>query len=178
MFFIPGVIISLLTFPGVIVHEAAHLYFCRKFGLAVFDVCYFRFENVAGYVIHERTDDFKKQFFVGLGPLFVNTALCVLFCSAGFVQVWELKVMDPLAWFFYWLGISMGMHAIPSQEDMKSIWQQAPAEAKKGNWFAIVSFPLVAVLFVLGILRVVWADLGYGIAVGTLVPLAIFKLLV
>src|SRR5262245_37083476 len=29
MFFVPGFLISILTFPGVIVHEAAHAFFCR-----------------------------------------------------------------------------------------------------------------------------------------------------
>ena len=81
MFFIPGPVIAALTFPGVIVHEAAHLLFCRMFGLAVFDVCFFRFGNPAGYVLHEETDDFKKSFFVSMGPFFVNSFLCVLFCS-------------------------------------------------------------------------------------------------
>lgn len=57
---IPGIVISVLTFPGVIVHEAANLLFCRFAGLAVFDVRYFRFGNPAGYVLHETTSDFRK----------------------------------------------------------------------------------------------------------------------
>ncbi len=175
---IPGFVISYLTFPGVIIHEAAHLLFCRLFKLAVFDVCFFRSGNPAGYVIHEVTDDFKTTFFVSMGPFFVNTALCVVFCSAAFLPVWELKIADPLAYFFYWLGISIGMHAFPSTEDLKHIWKLAPANAKRGNILAIVSFPVIAVLYPLNFLRVVWADLGYGLAVGILTPLALFKLLI
>jgi hypothetical protein len=178
MFFIPGSVIAALTFPGVIVHEAAHFLFCKVRHLAVFDVCYFRFGNPAGYVIHEPTGDFLTTFYVSMGPFFINTALCVLFCSAAFIPVWELEAADPLAWFFYWLGISIGMHAFPSVEDLKFIWRLAPAEARRGNPLAIVSFPLVALLVVLNYLRVIWADLGYGLAVGILGPLAIFKALV
>lgn len=50
---IPGFLISIVTFPGVIVHEMAHQIFCRLCGVAVFDVCYFRFGNPSGYVVHE-----------------------------------------------------------------------------------------------------------------------------
>ena len=179
MFFIPGFVISLATFPGVIVHEAAHMLFCRIFKLAIFDVCFFRVgKNPAGYVIHQSTENFTATFFVALGPFFVNTALCIVFCSAAFLPVWELHVEDPLAYFFYWLGLSMGMHAFPSTQDLKGIWALAPLKAKQGNLLAILSFPIVAILYVLNFGRVIWADLGYGIAVGILAPLAIFRLLV
>lgn len=50
---IPGFLISILTFPGVIVHEIAHQLFCRICGVAVLDVCYFKAGNPAGYVVHE-----------------------------------------------------------------------------------------------------------------------------
>ncbi|MFY9559753.1 MAG: metalloprotease family protein [Terriglobales bacterium] len=177
MFFIPGFVISALTFPGVIVHETAHLFFCKLFRLAVYDVCFFRLGNPAGYVIHEKTDNFRALFFVSMGPFVINTLLCVVFCTAAFLPVWELKVDDLLAYFFYWLGLSIGMHAFPSTDDLTNIWALAPDLAKKGNPLAIVSLPLVAVLYVLNFARVVWADLGYGIAVGILGPIAIFKAL-
>jgi hypothetical protein len=45
------------------------------------------------------------------------------------------------------------------------------------NLLAIVSLPLAAILVVLNYARVVWADLGYGIAVGVLGPIAIFRAL-
>ncbi len=177
MFFIPGFVISLATFPGVIIHEAAHLFFCKLFRLAVFDVCFIRIGNPAGYVVHETTDNFRVMFLVGMGPFFINTLLCMVFCSAAFLPVWELKIDDPLAYFFYWLGLSIGMHAFPSTVDLTNIWAMAPGLAKRGNMLAIVSLPLVAVLHVLNFARVVWADLGYGIAVGILGPIAIFKAL-
>jgi hypothetical protein len=175
MFFIPGFVISIVTFPGVIIHEAAHQFFCKVNKLAVFDVCYFRFGNPAGYVVHETTNDFNKAFMVGMGPFFINSFFCVLFCSAAFLPVWELEVVDPLAYFFYWLGLSMGMHAFPSTQDMKEIWRLMPEAAKRINLLAIISYPLVAVVYVLNFARVIWADLGYGIAIGILAPLALFR---
>lgn len=178
MFFIPASVIAVLTFPGVIVHEAAHFIFCKMYRLAVFDVCFFRFGNPAGYVLHERPASFTASFFVGMGPFFVNSALCLLFCTAAFVPIWELKIEDPLAYFFYWLGLSIGMHAFPSTHDLKNLWQEAPAQAKAGNILAIVSYPIIALLYVANYARVIWADLGYAVAVGILLPLAIFRGLV
>jgi hypothetical protein len=177
MFFIPGRVIALLTFPGIIVHETGHFFFCRLFRLAVFDVCFFRFGNPAGYVIHERTDNFKALFFVSMGPFFVNTLLCMVFCTAAFLPVWELKMQDPLAYFFYWLGLSIGMHAFPSKDDLSNIWALAPEKAKHGNVLSVISLPLIAILYVLNYARIVWADLGYGIAVGILGPIALFRAL-
>ncbi len=87
MIFIPGPVIAALTFPGVIVHEAAHMLFCRLFGLAVLDVCFMRLGNPAGYVVHEPTERFGAAFLVGIGPFIVNTALCVVFCLPAFIPV-------------------------------------------------------------------------------------------
>jgi hypothetical protein len=177
MFLIPSVVISVLTFPGVIVHQAAHLLCCRIARLAVFDVRYFRFGNPAGYVIHEATTDFKKIFLVAMGPFFLNSAFCVLFCSAAFLPLWEFRVADPLAYFFYWLGLSLGMHAFPSTQDLKGMWKLMPAEAGKFNLLAIASYPIVALVYVLNYAKFFWADLAYGLAIGILVPIAIFKAL-
>jgi hypothetical protein len=175
MFFIPGFVIALATFPGVIVHEAGHLFFCKLFRLQVYDVCFFRVGNPAGYVIHENTENFTALFFVSMGPFFANTLLCMIFCTAAFLPVWELKISDPLAYFYYWLGLSIGMHAFPSTTDLSNLWELAPQWAKRWNVLAIVSLPLIALLYVLNFARVVWADLGYGIAVGILGPIAIFR---
>ena len=83
MFFIPGPVIAALTFPGVIIHEAGHLFFCRLFKLQVFDVCFFRFGNPAGYVVHQEIHDFRAQFFVSMWPFFANTLLCAIFCTTA-----------------------------------------------------------------------------------------------
>ena len=174
---IPGQLIAVATFPGVIVHEAAHFFFCRLFKLAVFDVCYFRVASPAGYVVHEDTNNFNATFFISLGPFFINTLLCILFCSAAF-PVWEFSDRNPLTLFFYWLGLSIGMHAIPSTADLRHVWERLPSAAKRGNPLALLGFPVVVLLFPLNTLRVVWADLWYGIAVGLLLPIAVLRVLV
>src|ERR1039458_3184559 len=72
---VPGFIITCLTFPGVVVHEFAHALFCQMTGTRILKVCFFRFGNPAGYVLHERPASTWHHILIGIGPLFVNTLL-------------------------------------------------------------------------------------------------------
>jgi len=65
----------MVTFPGVIVHELAHQFFCRLFKVPVFKVCYFRIGNPSGYVIHEPPSSAWTSLLIGIGPLFVNSVV-------------------------------------------------------------------------------------------------------
>jgi hypothetical protein len=167
---IPGFLISLLTFPGVIVHESAHLLFCKLRRVAVMDVCFFRMGNPAGYVVHEPARDFTSSFLVAMGPFFLNTLLCIVFCFPAFVPVRVFGREDIVSYFLLWLGVSIGMHALPSTQDAKNLWYEARAAAARFNLLAIVSLPLVVVIYVANFLRFFWIDYPYGIAVGLLMP--------
>jgi hypothetical protein len=173
--FIPGILISLITFPGVIVHEFAHLFFCKLRKVAVYDVCYFRFGNPVGYVIHESTTNFYTTFLISMGPFFINTALCLLICIPAYIPINFFNLEHPLSYFLMWLGVSIGMHAVPSNQDAKNLYQQAKEKIREKNILAILSFPIVGLIYVFNVLRIVWADLAYGIAIGVWVPGLIFK---
>ena len=170
MIIIPGFLIALVTFPGVIVHEAAHLFFCKVRRVAVFDVCYFRLGNPSGYVIHEIPDSFLSSFLISVGPFIINSILCVLFCFPAFVPVRVFNQKDPICYFLIWLGVSIGMHAFPSTQDAKVLWQQAKKAASLFNPLAILSFPLVGLIYVANFLRIFWLDYLYGFALGFLLP--------
>lgn len=174
MFFIPGQLISLLSFPGIIVHEFAHLLFCRLRKVAILDVCYFRFENPAGYVIHESTDNFYTTFLISMGPFFVNTLLCLLICLPAYMPIKFFDIEHPLSYVLIWLGVSIGMHAIPSNQDANNIYQQAREKVKERNILALISFPLVGIIYVFNLLRFFWADVIYGVAIGIGIPSLIF----
>ncbi|AMR32860.1 hypothetical protein A0256_16255 [Mucilaginibacter sp. PAMC 26640] len=173
--FIPGFLITILTFPGVIVHEFAHLFFCRLRKVAVFEVCYIRIGNPAGYVIHENTSNFYSTFLISMGPFFVNTILCLLICIPAYMPITFFGLAHPLSYFLMWLGVSIGMHAVPSTQDAKNIFEQAKIKVKDKNVLAIVSFPLVGLVYIFNILRFFWADLAYGVAIGVGVPGLIFN---
>jgi len=170
MFFIPGQVISVLTFPGVIAHEAGHMFFCKLRKVAVFDVCFFRMGNPAGYVVHEEPQDFSTAFWIAVGPLVVNSALCILFSFPAVIPVRIFGQEDPISYFWMWLGISIGMHAFPSSHDARGLWVQARKALATREPMVLLSFPLVILIFVANILSIVWFDALYGFALGFLLP--------
>ena len=172
---IPGWLISLLTFPGVIVHEASHMLFCRLRGIAVLDVCFFRIGNPAGYVVHEPIAGFGSAFLVAVGPLFINSLLCMLFCFPALVPVRIFNREDPLCFFLIWLGISIGMHAFPSNQDAWGLWEHAKVAARQLNPLAILSFPLVLLICAANLLSFFWFDAIYGFAIGLGLPELLFS---
>jgi hypothetical protein len=174
MFFIPGQLISIATFPGVIVHEFAHMLFCKIRNVVVFDVCYFRVGNPAGYVIHETSENFLTTFLISMGPFVVNTMLCLLICLPAYMPIKFFNLDHGLSYFLIWLGVSIGMHAIPSNQDANNVFQQAKQSIKTGNPLAIISFPLVAAIYIFNVLRILWADLFYGIGIGIGIPSLLF----
>lgn len=173
--FIPGEIISIITFPGVIVHEFAHMLFCRLRKVAVLDACYFRVGNPSGYVIHENTGNFTTTFLVAMGPFFVNTVLCLLICLPAYIPIRVFQLDQPLSYFLMWLGVSIGMHAVPSNQDANNVYEQARENMRLKNPLALISFPIIGLIYLFNILRMFWADLIYGIAIGVGIPYLIFS---
>ena len=161
MFFIPGPLITAITFPGVIVHEAAHMLFCKIRKVMVLEVCFFRFGNPAGYVAHGEVGDFTSAFLISVGPLLVNSLLCVLICLPAYypMQVFDVTPLHSL--FLMWVGLSIGMHAFPSNQDASNLMEHAKIAAKKGNPLAMLSFPLVVFIYIANLLSFFWFDLIY-----------------
>lgn len=170
MMIIPGFIISIVTFPGVIIHEVAHMWFCKLRGVAVFDVCFFRLGNPAGYVVHEEIKDFNTAFLVSMGPFIVNSLLCIFICFPAFLPIYIFEAKSIPLYFLLWLGISIGMHAFPSITDGKAMLQNAKKAASSGNILAILSFPIVLLIYLANIGRFFWLDYMYGVAIGLGLP--------
>jgi hypothetical protein len=167
---IPGFVIAIITFPGVIVHEVAHMLFCKIRGVPIFDVCYFRVGNPSGYVIHGETDNFATSFLIAVGPFIVNSLLCILICSPALVPVRVFGVKNPISYFILWLGISIGMHSFPSTVDAKSLLSNAKKSIAAGNILALVAYPIVLLIYAANIASVFWADYLYGVAIGLILP--------
>jgi Putative zincin peptidase len=162
---IPGFLITWLTFPGVIIHELAHQLFCLCTGTPVRQVCYFRFGNPAGFVIHDRPSSVWRHILIGIGPLFVNTALGF---TIGLTAL-PWRENELVFGVLMWLAVSIAMHSFPSTGDAKSIWaaiwhREAPLSAR------ILATPLVGLIFVGAIGSFFWLDLAYGFGVVTGIP--------
>jgi hypothetical protein len=110
-----------------------------------------------------------------LGPFIVNSLLCIALCFPAFVPVRIFDRADPISYFLLWLGLSIGMHAIPSTGDANVLWKQASHATKRLNPLAILSLPLVVVIYVANLGRVIWLDLAYGAAIGLALPEYVLK---
>lgn len=166
---IPGFLISIATFPGVIVHELAHAFFCKITGTQVFKVCYFRLGNPAGYVIHAQPTNVWKHILIGVGPLLFNTLIGLLFGFIAFFEHIDTNKLTVAAGVFMWLAISIAIHSFPSTGDAKSIWnsvwsQGTPVAAK------LIGTPLVAIIFLGALGSIFWLDLIYGFGVVVELP--------
>jgi hypothetical protein len=165
--FIPGILISIITFPGVIVHELAHQLFCRWFKVPVFEVCYFRFENPVGYVIHEKAERVYQTVLISVGPFLINTILALL---VAFPAALQFKFDDAnfADYILIYLAISIGAHAFPSTGDAESLWQSV-IHSEKSSWLhkALV-VPIVGFIYLGALGSFFWLDLlyGFGVAVG------------
>lgn len=149
------------TFPGIVIHELAHKEFCRYYQIPVKEVCYFQLDDPAGYVIHARPRRYIPAFMISIAPVFVNTGIAfvggMLFAVLLLPFDGVLVLLDsPIemllgAFVAAWIGISTGVHALPSDQDAREIWSQT-----KENWYnplVLVVIPIVTVIVLLNRLR-------------------------
>lgn len=171
--FIPGWIISIVTFPGIIVHEIAHQLFCRRFRVAVLDVCYFRFGNPVGFVVHETPKEPSQHLWIAVGPFLINSVLGALIALPGIIPVIEFEAGTPLDYFLVWLGLSIAMHAFPSTGDAKGIWSalwSKKTPVKASPLLRLVGTPIVIFIYAGAIGSIVWLDAIYGVTISMLLP--------
>ncbi|RAJ85341.1 putative zincin peptidase [Chitinophaga dinghuensis] len=177
MFFIPSILITILTFPGVVVHELAHQLFCRLFGVAVFEVKYFQVGNPAGYVIHEQPKNPVHQLLISIGPFFLNTILGILIAFPAILPIAQFGEPNMLDYLMIYLGVSIAIHAFPSTGDANSIWQIVVHGENTPLWLKILCFPIVVIIYIGAIGSVIWLDFAYGVGVAVFLPLWIIKLI-
>lgn len=166
---IPSILISFATFPGVIVHELAHRLFCWWFRIPVFDVCYFRFDNPVGYVLHEIPSKTYQSVLVSTGPFIINTVLAFLISFPAAIR-YRLDGATPFTTLLLYLGISIGAHAFPSTGDASAMWDSVMHGTTSSRLNRILVAPIVGFIYVGAIGSVFWLDILYGLAVALILP--------
>ncbi len=177
---IPGFVVTLVTFPGVVVHELAHALFCRLFGLDIYAVKYFQIAfgrgQAAGYVIHRPSTKTWQNILVSVGPFFVNTILGAVIAAPAGIPVLKLGSGDFLDYFLIWLGVSIAMHAFPSTGDAASIWK-AIHRPDTNKIEKVIGIPIIGAIYIGSIGSMFWLDALYGVAVAGLLPNVLVSLL-
>jgi len=185
MFLIPGVLISIITFPGVIMHELSHQIFCRLRQVPVYEVKYFRAGNPCGYVVHEPSDNPLTTFIISTGPFIFNTIIGALMLFPASVEMFEFGLLNSIsmgnidfdailraapALLSFWIGVSVLMHAFPSSGDAKTLVAAVLKNKDVSITAKILTAPVVGLMYLGAIGSVVWLDLGYAILVGITLP--------
>lgn len=168
--FIPGFIISLITFPGVIVHELAHLIFCKLMKVPIYDVKYFQLQNPCGYVVHEPTANPGKTFIISIGPFIVNTLIGIIIMLPVSLELFIFKNYNPLYVLLGWLGISILMHAFPSSGDAQVLYNNVIKNSEVSILVKILVLPVVGLIYVGAYGSVVWLDLFFAMGVAMVIP--------
>jgi hypothetical protein len=182
MFLIPGRLFALLTFPGVVVHELAYHLCCDLAKVPVYKVCYFEFGNPSGYVIHKQPENLKSSFFITIGPFIINTILCsfltfpsVLSGVFSIVGV-GLFGLHPIFWVMMWLGLSVGIHAFPSNIDVSTFMRLLKA-SKPHKAIVVFAGFIAFIIKIANALRVIWVDVIFAYKVSFLLPAVVTKVL-
>ncbi|AOR23691.1 metalloprotease family protein [Clostridium taeniosporum] len=171
MYFIPGFLISAVTFPGVIVHELAHQIFCRLMKVPVYEVKYFQLSNPCGYVMHEPVDNPLKSFFISIGPFLINTILGMFIMLPASIEIFEFKNNHSfLNLFLAWIGISILMHAFPSKGDAKSMIESILKNKEVSIVVKILVTPVIGLIYIGAYGSIIWLDLIYAMAISVLLP--------
>jgi hypothetical protein len=176
MFFIPGIVISFVTFPGIIVHELAHQLFCRWYKVPVFKVVYFQTENPPGYVLHERVENKWHNMMISVGPFFVNTILGAAIALPAALPIFTFENGSFVDYLLIYLGVSIAMHAFPSTTDGDAIWHTLKGK-DTSIWVKLWGYPVVGLIYIGSIGSFIWLDLLYGIGVAIGLPKLIIYLM-
>lgn len=167
MLMIPGKLIALLTFPGIILHEFAHRLACNIVGVKVLKTCYFQLKNPSGYVVHKPVKTIFESFLITIAPIIVCygcASLIILFTNnlaSGF-----------LWWFGMWVAFSFAMNALSSNEDINNLWAYLRKDKflveHEGKYYEvsfpsplawrIIIYPFSSVIKLLNALKPLWAD--------------------
>ncbi|WP_298893504.1 hypothetical protein [uncultured Psychroserpens sp.] len=169
---IVGLLIQIITFPGIIFDQFANKIVCNLLDIEVHEVKYLQFESPAGYVIHDIPESYLKVFLISIGPFFISTLVAILM----FVLGYSLDSNDGvLRLVFNWLGISIAAHAFPTSKNGDLLWKQSLMEVKNKNYIALIGFPLVLIIYLARLLHYFWLDVIYGLVLLLLIVEPWFK---
>ena len=152
-------IIYFLSFPGVIFHELGHQIFCILTGTKVLKVCYFKFGDPSGYVIHDEPKNVLSSLLISTGPFISGTIFSIIF----FLILKKINIDNKNIFsVLIWLGFSIAVNCFPSKEDAKNLFHKINKRIFK-NPLVIIVYPIVLIIYIFEILSIFYLDLVYSI---------------
>jgi hypothetical protein len=176
MIWIPGIVITILTFPGFVMKTVARRFWCDLLGVPVYEAHYFK-----GTITHEKIDSPVRAALVVFAPLSLNTVLCaiLLFPIVFSVFLGSTGQEGTIYSFFMsvlmWAGISIGMHALPTRTTINYYLESLPEHMRRGFVYSIL-FVTGQFFILIDFLKRFWLDLVYAVVVGMATPLLITRI--
>lgn len=166
-------LLAWLTFPGVILHEFGHAWACRQLGIRVVKICYLRFGNPLGYVLHEQPQSAMKHIMVAVAPFFVSSSAALAVGTAATLLVYFQAadaVVDIAAPVLAWLGFSFALHSFPSSGDADSLWSDV-TDSSVGFLSKLLLIPSVGLIRIAQLGSRFWLDVLFAILLIAIPPL-------
>jgi hypothetical protein len=176
MTWIPGIFITILTFPGFVMQTVARRFWCDLLGVSVYEAHYFK-----GTLIHEKIDSPVRAAFVVFAPFSVNTVLCgVLLFPVIFSFLLDSAATDQNAaihLLLTWVGIAIGMHALPTRATINHYLESLPEHRRRG-WVYFILRVTERFFILIDFLKRFWLDLVYAVVVGMATPWLITRIFI
>ena len=166
MIFIPflGTVMAILTFPGVILHEIAHRFFCDVTKTPVLEVKYFGIsqKNTFGHVIHKQAYGLRTNILIDLGPFIINNLVaCFLATPLGIISgMGSGSVFEVIEIFLIiglmWLSFSCAYNSFPSSVDVSNLTDYI--NGYHSIFIQTLYLPFRLIFFIQRILSIFWFD--------------------
>lgn len=174
---IPQKIISILTFPGIILYNFFHVLVCKLKKIPIYKVCYFKFDNEnKGYVIHNQAENINDEILIGIFPFILNNITGMLFgVPASILLLTERKVDIPII-LLLWLSISIIINSFPSFSvisELSTLLKSKELTIPK----LILIYPFLLFFKLSDSLKWAWFDLIYAIMIIILFPNLLIEIL-
>ena len=165
---------TLLTFIGIVAHEAAHVVICLLFDLDIEEIVWFDPDIPGGYVKHRLPAAFTPALLVATAPLLFNTAIAVSL-THYLIRAWihgptghNLWALIPGSVIGLWLIVSTLYHSFPSRQDARALWRHSLQLPKARLIYLFIIppiMPFIGFLLVLDLSRQAGGDIVYTIGI-------------
>lgn len=137
---------TVLTMPGVVVHEFGHALFCFLANVKIYRIKLLGLKNPLGYVEHEEPRKFFQSLLISFGPLVVNSVLSLIMFSKVTYKITFENIL------YFWLGFAIALHAIPSNGDAHTLLLIIRSKIKR-NPLVFVGYPFVGFIYILNLFK-------------------------
>ncbi|SEW21351.1 hypothetical protein [Natrinema salifodinae] len=175
-----GLLFNIVTYPGMLLNGIVQNHYVRKYSVPVDRLDAEALEEMDDDELEDALegrdvelggdesgevavdfydiDDYRSAFAVTLMPFFICSAVAF----AAFILSVPLLEGDVRFWWVpVWLGAAVGSHTFPNAVATDALWEQSQSTPSP---LKLVGYPLVAVSKVVNLLRFLWIDLVYALA--------------